>query len=109
MIRRPPRSTLFPYTTLFRSRDILARLQVRRRSANTSQVANTVRRRHHRNPIRSTGGGTRRSPPNKREGGGPRRPPPRFPRGGGTRADRHRATSRPLPYGSATLGPPPPR
>src|SRR2546429_6289426 len=23
MIRRPPRSTLFPYTTLFRSRDIL--------------------------------------------------------------------------------------
>src|SRR3712207_7231555 len=28
MIRRPPRSTLFPYTTLFRSRQ---RLQVRRR------------------------------------------------------------------------------
>src|SRR3712207_912230 len=28
MIRRPPRSTLFPYTTLFRSR--LAQLQVRR-------------------------------------------------------------------------------
>src|SRR3712207_8720062 len=25
MIRRPPRSTLFPYTTLFRSRGILAR------------------------------------------------------------------------------------
>src|SRR2546427_6617667 len=25
MIRRPPRSTLFPYTTLFRSRDALAR------------------------------------------------------------------------------------
>src|SRR3989449_10933309 len=24
MIRRPPRSTLFPYTTLFRSHDILA-------------------------------------------------------------------------------------
>src|SRR3712207_7215609 len=24
MIRRPPRSTLFPYTTLFRSRDALA-------------------------------------------------------------------------------------
>src|SRR2546426_12241264 len=23
MIRRPPRSTLFPYTTLFRSRDVL--------------------------------------------------------------------------------------
>src|SRR5256885_4014022 len=26
MIRRPPRSTLFPYTTLFRSHDMLARL-----------------------------------------------------------------------------------
>src|SRR2546430_8105627 len=25
MIRRPPRSTLFPYTTLFRSRGLLAR------------------------------------------------------------------------------------
>src|SRR3712207_8599773 len=25
MIRRPPRSTLFPYTTLFRSRRVLAR------------------------------------------------------------------------------------
>src|SRR3712207_8760992 len=28
MIRRPPRSTLFPYTTLFRSRDRLARARV---------------------------------------------------------------------------------
>src|SRR5260370_7280065 len=26
MIRRPPRSTLFPYTTLFRSRDVLERI-----------------------------------------------------------------------------------
>src|SRR5258707_3459601 len=26
MIRRPPRSTLFPYTTLFRSLDLLAKL-----------------------------------------------------------------------------------
>src|SRR3712207_7348318 len=25
MIRRPPRSTLFPYTTLFRSEDLIAR------------------------------------------------------------------------------------
>src|SRR3712207_8795404 len=32
MIRRPPRSTLFPYTTLFRSRRELGR-DVRRRSA----------------------------------------------------------------------------
>src|SRR3989442_11011407 len=29
MIRRPPRSTLFPYTTLFRSRLITAWLEVR--------------------------------------------------------------------------------
>src|SRR4051794_41338079 len=27
MIRRPPRSTLFPYTTLFRSRRVLEQLQ----------------------------------------------------------------------------------
>src|SRR5258707_4589966 len=31
MIRRPPRSTLFPYTTLFRSRRLLERLQDRDR------------------------------------------------------------------------------
>src|SRR3712207_9439964 len=29
MIRRPPRSTLFPYTTLFRSSDLLVRAWVR--------------------------------------------------------------------------------
>src|SRR6202043_4198435 len=28
MIRRPPRSTLFPYTTLFRSREVLAKAVV---------------------------------------------------------------------------------
>src|SRR2546430_5458876 len=28
MIRRPPRSTLFPYTTLFRSPDVVVALQV---------------------------------------------------------------------------------
>src|SRR2546430_13115676 len=28
MIRRPPRSTLFPYTTLFRSRDLDARSDI---------------------------------------------------------------------------------
>src|SRR2546422_10690800 len=32
MIRRPPRSTLFPYTTLFRSHDDVTALQVGRRS-----------------------------------------------------------------------------
>src|SRR5690242_21079208 len=30
MIRRPPRSTLFPYTTLFRSRDLLERARLAR-------------------------------------------------------------------------------
>src|SRR5256885_11051666 len=30
MIRRPPRSTLFPYTTLFRSRSCALRLRARR-------------------------------------------------------------------------------
>src|SRR5438445_8938797 len=33
MIRRPPRSTLFPYTTLFRSHDHLADNQARRRDS----------------------------------------------------------------------------
>src|SRR5256885_5990801 len=32
MIRRPPRSTLFPYTTLFRSRLRRARAEARRRA-----------------------------------------------------------------------------
>src|SRR2546429_1574397 len=30
MIRRPPRSTLFPYTTLFRSREPVAKVSVNR-------------------------------------------------------------------------------
>src|SRR2546429_8329586 len=34
MIRRPPRSTLFPYTTLFRSVEIIARLIRARRGTN---------------------------------------------------------------------------
>src|SRR2546425_9543128 len=33
MIRRPPRSTLFPYTTLFRSRDRTAQAADRRQEA----------------------------------------------------------------------------
>src|SRR2546425_4849460 len=33
MIRRPPRSTLFPYTTLFRSDDSWGRVPASRRSA----------------------------------------------------------------------------
>src|SRR2546430_12693714 len=36
MIRRPPRSTLFPYTTLFRSPDTLAYDQIQMQVRNTS-------------------------------------------------------------------------
>src|SRR2546426_6454666 len=39
MIRRPPRSTLFPYTTLFRSRPITARI---RRSEVTMKLITTI-------------------------------------------------------------------
>src|SRR2546422_8107990 len=34
MIRRPPRSTLFPYTTLFRSGDVAVRAQEEMNAAN---------------------------------------------------------------------------
>src|SRR3989449_5437225 len=36
MIRRPPRSTLFPYTTLFRSSELLA--QAKRKGATAADV-----------------------------------------------------------------------
>src|SRR5258708_29752482 len=45
MIRRPPRSTLFPYTTLFRSRQ-------RRVTRPTPPSRSPERRRHQRNPKR---------------------------------------------------------
>src|SRR2546427_3463601 len=38
MIRRPPRSTLFPYTTLFRSRHLLAGEQVAPPGAETAAL-----------------------------------------------------------------------
>src|SRR3712207_7419336 len=44
MIRRPPRSTLFPYTTLFRSVPLRAQSDVRRRSARTARPGGAVRR-----------------------------------------------------------------
>src|SRR3712207_7218053 len=60
MIRRPPRSTLFPYTTLFRSGVVPEQLAQRRR-----------RQRHHRCLRRRhpDGGG-----PTRREGNQPRKP-----------------------------------
>src|ERR1035437_436584 len=39
MIRRPPRSTLFPYTTLFRSLQIVERLNAGRRLAHEDDAA----------------------------------------------------------------------
>src|SRR2546426_4709199 len=33
MIRRPPRSTLFPYTTLFRSQPVAQQIQIEREAA----------------------------------------------------------------------------
>src|SRR3712207_6850962 len=56
MIRRPPRSTLFPYTTLFRSRPELGgtRRGVARQARSTARVAARERARDdpHRGPRR---------------------------------------------------------
>src|SRR5690606_41976176 len=43
MIRRPPRSTLFPYTTLFRSRSPRARPAATRMATTSCQVSRTPR------------------------------------------------------------------
>src|SRR5256885_12109564 len=45
MIRRPPRSTLFPYTTLFRSRDESAHHLGRRDLARSDEARERARRR----------------------------------------------------------------
>src|SRR2546430_16826442 len=58
MIRRPPRSTLFPYTTLFRSRDLLpgeARIQLLQPAA--EPAAGAYRRRLFSPPPAATGAG----------------------------------------------------
>src|SRR3990167_7235274 len=57
MIRRPPRSTLFPYTTLFRSREVVLNLQ-RSIAQNSSLVADgrdggTVRSEEHTSELQS--------------------------------------------------------
>src|SRR5206468_5302029 len=44
MIRRPPRSTLFPYTTLFRSLQLLAEIEGQPRPARDDRVDDDVRR-----------------------------------------------------------------
>src|SRR5690349_21935356 len=43
MIRRPPRSTLFPYTTLFRSRRLAAQQQLAQRDHRVQRRAQLVR------------------------------------------------------------------
>src|SRR3712207_7915405 len=43
MIRRPPRSTLFPYTTLFRSADDRATVITDRRNTRSATTANAPR------------------------------------------------------------------
>src|SRR2546430_13444408 len=46
MIRRPPRSTLFPYTTLFRSlHDRIARARSRHAAHTVLELSNAARRR----------------------------------------------------------------
>src|SRR3712207_7710144 len=39
MIRRPPRSTLFPYTTLFRSKDVMPRVAALLDAGQASDIA----------------------------------------------------------------------
>src|SRR2546426_6977237 len=65
MIRRPPRSTLFPYTTLFRSAHRPARLRhVRRglhdRCAPSLELGRAAARRPRLDPRRPHGGGADR-------------------------------------------------
>src|SRR5438067_8477836 len=45
MIRRPPRSTLFPYTTLFRSKAAILEASALIRVSLTGTCANTLRKR----------------------------------------------------------------
>src|SRR3712207_9008805 len=65
MIRRPPRSTLFPYTTLFRSGDQATALsadQPRRRGGRRRRELSADRElRDHRRPAQRGPGGDRKS------------------------------------------------
>src|SRR3712207_7018553 len=71
MIRRPPRSTLFPYTTLFRSHGVGGAGDPRRGPA---QPARRRRRRPTRRAVRrDRGGGVGQELVDPRVGGGARR------------------------------------
>src|SRR5258708_24961035 len=53
MIRRPPRSTLFPYTTLFRSRGLRADRQARRDTGGSFVRAAAPRSEEHTSELQS--------------------------------------------------------
>src|SRR2546430_7595513 len=53
MIRRPPRSTLFPYTTLFRSRGRRPPVSCRRVTSTASRPARTPRSEEHTSELQS--------------------------------------------------------
>src|SRR3712207_3039567 len=90
MIRRPPRSTLFPYTTLFRSGPRRRVVPAGRTAGRAWTRTNPGRRRPRRRGRRSgRTGGDRPAGSAGRPGGPDRRTPPR---GGGARARRPRST-----------------
>src|SRR2546426_9585718 len=61
MIRRPPRSTLFPYTTLFRSVFTAANLEhLAERNVEAADVTNAVYGEHGAARVRRSGSGARR-------------------------------------------------
>src|SRR5436190_7829312 len=55
MIRRPPRSTLFPYTTLFRSRVDRLRHVAERRGADVDRIEGQLLPQHRRRRQRADG------------------------------------------------------
>src|SRR3989449_3875232 len=61
MIRRPPRSTLFPYTTLFRSRRAEARIDLRRHSLERAVGARAQLLREHHAVLRARNDGVDRA------------------------------------------------
>src|SRR2546430_11886745 len=53
MIRRPPRSTLFPYTTLFRSEELVALLRNGHESRSLKQILQFFRSEEHTSELQS--------------------------------------------------------
>src|SRR3712207_8719027 len=62
MIRRPPRSTLFPYTTLFRSRARAAEAAIRANASSSSRRRATEKATATRIPRRTSTGASRKAP-----------------------------------------------